>query len=359
MPRPERIDFPGAIHHVVSRGNERREIFWDDFDRRTFLKRLEKLCLKTGARCYAWALIPNHFHFLLEMGTMRLSQFMHGLLTAYTHDFNRRHHRVGHVFQGRFWNRICDRDSYFLSVIRYIHLNPYGAGLAKDLDALDRFRWCGHGAILGKRSDVWQDTLAVLKQFGMTIEGAQREYRRFIEDGLKKENVELKPSLLFRNEHGKWEPLNRKLSEGRKEQLPADSGLLMPTFQASDQLRWVRNRWERLGFGIEKVVEIAAAAVGISAIELLRGGKSTKPWMARSLCCYWLIEELEFKLVEVSKYLRIGSSTVRHNIAKGFQIAQELGLDFERDFLIPFETKGNGAIKESQNGTYGQGNGPG
>ncbi|MDJ0818014.1 MAG: transposase [Desulfobacterales bacterium] len=102
MPRKARIDAPGALHHIICRGIEKTEIFRDDADRDSFAERLGRVISETNTRCYAWALIPNHFHLLLKTGNVPISTVMRKLLTGYAVTFNRRHRRVGHLFQNRY-----------------------------------------------------------------------------------------------------------------------------------------------------------------------------------------------------------------------------------------------------------------
>jgi REP element-mobilizing transposase RayT len=154
MPRQARLDAPGLLQHVMARGIERRKIFWDDQDRQSFLERLALILDETQTQCYAWALIPNHFHLLLRTSLMPLSKVMRRLMTGYAVTFNKRHKRSGHLFQNRYKSIVCEEDSYLLELIRYIHLNPLRAGLAKDLKELDKYPWTGHSAIMGKKNKV-------------------------------------------------------------------------------------------------------------------------------------------------------------------------------------------------------------
>ena len=107
MPRQSRIDSPGASHHIICRGIERRRIFEDDEERHSFIERLGDILSDTKTSCYAWALIPNHFHILARTGGAPLSMVMRLLLTGYAVSFNRRHHRSGHLFQNRYESILC------------------------------------------------------------------------------------------------------------------------------------------------------------------------------------------------------------------------------------------------------------
>ena len=150
MPRQPRLNAPGALQHVMARGIERRKIFRDDKDRVSFLERLALILEETQTQCYAWALIPNHFHILLRNGPTPLSKVMRRLMTGYAVTFNGRHKRRGHLFQNRYKSVICEEDPYLLELIRYIHLNPLRAKLVHDLKGLDKYPWTGHSAILGR-----------------------------------------------------------------------------------------------------------------------------------------------------------------------------------------------------------------
>jgi len=137
----------------MARGIERRKLFRDDKDRNSFLDRLAVILEETQTQCYAWALIPNHFHLLLRTGPTPLSKVMRRLMTGYAVTFNKRHKRSGHLFQNRYKSVVCEEDAYLLELIRYIHLNPLRAGLVKDLKELDKYPWTGHSAILGRRKN--------------------------------------------------------------------------------------------------------------------------------------------------------------------------------------------------------------
>jgi putative transposase len=123
MPRRARIDAAGALQHIICRGIQRCRIYRDDSDRQDFLGRLGQILRETRTPCYAWALMPNHFH-LLRTGNVPISSVMKRLLTGYAVRFNRRHRRCGHLFQNRYKFILCQEDAYLLELVCYIHLNP-------------------------------------------------------------------------------------------------------------------------------------------------------------------------------------------------------------------------------------------
>jgi len=183
MPRTARLDIPGLVSHVIIRGIERRKIFRDDQDRGFFLHRLSSLLVKTETDCLAWALLPNHIHMLLRPKSNTLATIMRRLLTSYAVTFNKRHKRSGHLFQNRYKSLICDEESYLLTLIRYIHLNPLQAGLVDGIEDLTSYPWSGHAVIMGKRSLPGQVTGEVIERFGKTKKKGRAGYASFIAEG--------------------------------------------------------------------------------------------------------------------------------------------------------------------------------
>ncbi|SDM67773.1 REP element-mobilizing transposase RayT [Geoalkalibacter ferrihydriticus] len=180
MPRTARIDIPGLLQHVIVRGIEKRDIFFDNQDKAAFLKRLTLLIRESETDCFAWAFLDNHVHLLLRPRTSTLAYFMRRLLTGYAVVFNLRHKRAGYVFQNRFKSIVCDQDAYLLSLIRYIHLNPLRAGLVHTLEELETYPWCGHAALLKGEwfnPEVRDEIMAL---FSASRHTALKNYREYI-----------------------------------------------------------------------------------------------------------------------------------------------------------------------------------
>ena len=185
MPRQARLDSPGTLHHVIVRGIEKKDIVADKYDRANMVSRLGELAEETKTTIYAWALMPNHMHILLKSGLHGLSRFMRRLLTGYAVTYNIRHRRHGHIFQNRYKSIVCDEDTYFQELVRYIHLNPLRAKMVKSMSALDRYPWCGHSAVMGRKKRDWQDVDYVLSWFGRKKPNARKAYRQYVLDGIK------------------------------------------------------------------------------------------------------------------------------------------------------------------------------
>ena len=182
MARKPRVEYDGAFYHVIVRGNQQQRTFQDDQDRIAYLERLEHYRQRYGFRLFAFCLMSNHVHLLLETKTVPLSKIMQGIQFSYTQSYNRRHRKVGHLFQGRYQAILCDRDAYLLELVRYIHLNP--GRLKVPIDPW-RYRWSSLGAYLGTTGPVKVDTQEVLCQFGSQVGTARQGYRRFLQEGMK------------------------------------------------------------------------------------------------------------------------------------------------------------------------------
>ncbi len=142
MPRCLRIEFPGAIYHVMSRGDRREAIYHDEVDRQEFLKTLAEACLKTGWQIHAFCLMGNHFHLVVETPSASLSAGRHWFLSAYTLRLNHRHQLSGHVFSGRFKSMLVEPgEGYLKTACDYVHLNPVRAGLLGADERLLRYPW--------------------------------------------------------------------------------------------------------------------------------------------------------------------------------------------------------------------------
>jgi putative transposase len=150
-----RIDSPGALHHIIGRGIERRKLFLDDADRDNFVQRLHTILSGTETSCFAWSLLPNHYHLLLRTGNVPIATVMRRLLTGYAVSFNRTHRRYGHVFQNRYKSILCQEEPYLQELVRYIHLNPLRASVVSTLRQLDRYPYSGHSRLMANVKDSW------------------------------------------------------------------------------------------------------------------------------------------------------------------------------------------------------------
>ena len=221
MPRGPRLDAPGTLHHVIVRGIEKRKIVDDDTDREDFVTRMGAIALDTRTSIYAWALMTNHAHILLRSSSVGLPTFMRRLLSGYAILYNLRHKRYGHLFQNRYKSIICEEDTYFRELVRYIHLNPLRAGMVETLAKLERYRWCGHSVVMNRYPNDWQDRKYVLQWFGEKENHAKKAYKEFVDKGISLgKRPELTGGGLIRSMGG-WSIVKAMRSRGIDEQSDA------------------------------------------------------------------------------------------------------------------------------------------
>ncbi|PMO34085.1 REP-associated tyrosine transposase [Vibrio breoganii] len=182
MSRPLRLEFAGALYHVTARGNERNWIFSQDDDFTLYLTVLDEVCERYNWVIHAYCLMSNHYHLLLETPDGNLSKGMRQLNGVFTQKINRKHNRVGHLFQGRYKSIVVDQETYLLELCRYIVLNPVRA---KMVDTPDEWQWSSWPNMVGNNSSPdWLSTDSILLQFASDRDKAVDAYKRFVAEGV-------------------------------------------------------------------------------------------------------------------------------------------------------------------------------
>ncbi len=329
MPRKARIDAPGALHHIIIRGVDRCLIFLDNRDYDQYLERLDLILTETDTPCYAWALIPNHFHLLLKTGLTPIAGVMRRLLTGHAVYFNRRHRRHGHLFQNRYKSILCQEEAYLRELVRYIHLNPLRVGLVEDLKALDRYPYCGHSALIENIKRDWQQVDYVLGFFGKRKTEARKSYRTFVAKGVEKgQRPELTGGGLLRSVGG-WTALAalRRGSDWVKsdERILGDSDFVNTVLQHADEQMESSYRLKSEGFELDDIAKRVAQVMNLS-LEIV-WDKSRRPRVveARSLLCYWANRELGMSMTKIAKRLGLTQPAVSIAARRGEEIARQKG----------------------------------
>ena len=312
MPRLPRLDITGLLQHVIVRGIDRRDIFNDEHDRQLFVDRLFSLLPETGVRCYAWALLSNHFHLLLMPTTTPLSHFMRRLLTGYAITFNRRHQRSGHLFQNRYKSIVCEEEPYLLELVRYIHLNPLRAGMVASLEELDFYPWSGHTVLIGNRKIDAQETGAILELFGGNTITARQNYRQFVAEGIKVgRRDDLVGGGLRRSqgerENNEYESFDERVLGG---------GNFVDGLKLESALRDKMNRI----ISLTRLVEIVSISLLLDPDVVRRPSKSRAPAAARGIICQLAIFDLGYTGSEVGKVLHLGPTGVSLASRRGEKI---------------------------------------
>ena len=198
MTRPLRIEFAGALYHVTSRGNSQEDIYLDDEDRKIYLEVLQDVCERFNWIIHAYCLMSNHYHLLIETPDGNLSKGMRQLNGVYTQRFNRKHNRVGHVFQGRYKAILVQKESYLLELARYIVLNPVRAHMVRS--AKD-WPWSSYRSTAGLiKTEKWLMVDWILACFSRRKIEAVKLYRTFVAEG--------------RNQPEPWEELKNQIYLG-------------------------------------------------------------------------------------------------------------------------------------------------
>ena len=306
---------PGLLQHVIMRGIERRDIFRDDEDRKMFLGRFSELLQETGTDCLGWALLSNHAHLLLRPRGKKLSLLMRRLLTGYAINFNLRYHRNGHLFQNRYKSIVCEEEPYLLELIRYIHLNPLRAGLVKDMDELDRFKWSGHAVILGRRELAGQNVGEVLQYFGKRKAVAKREYKRFIRDGVSR----------GRRDELVGGGLRRSLKLEGPGGVESFDERVLGTGEFVNRLRQEKSLADRMParMSLNGVIERIGKGFGIEAGELRRRDRSQRFSDARAVISYFAVREMGHNGAEVARKLNISRSGVSAAADRGKDLVKK------------------------------------
>jgi putative transposase len=331
MPRSARLDIIGALQHVMVRGIEKTDIFIDDSDRAFFVQRFSNLLQETETHCLAWSLMSNHFHLLLKPTEEKLSTFMRRLLTGYAVRFNLRHNRKGHLFQNRYKSIVCEEDPYLMELVRYIHLNPFRAGIVSDLDALDRYPWTGHSILMGAGTLKGQNTVEVLSYFGKGSKAARESYRGFVMDGV---NLGKRDELVG---GGLRRSLKAGLKEGERsfDERILGSGDFVESLLGNQQ----RGTTQTAVVSLPELVRQVGEVFGVSSEDIRAPGRSKPVVNARSAVSYIAYRKMGYSGEEIAPFLGITRSGVCRRAATGeelFRLEKRLQKLLHAGSVLPF-----------------------
>jgi len=280
MARKARIHYPGAFYHVMCRGNQGQRIFKDDRDRIYYTSLLKESPKRFGYKLYAYVLMNNHVHLLVEIGRTPLSKVMQNILFRYTRYWNKRYRKVGHLFQGRYKAFLCDKDAYLLELVRYVHLNPVRARLVKYPEG---YPWSSHRAYLSGEGQGWINVEGLLPHWGRNKKVAIQRYGRFVKEGIKqghREDFYQVVDQRYLGDEGFVEKVEEKVTEDEPHQK-------------------VEIRWDEIKKEVLKEFGVAEAAI-------MHGGRGRKAVRIKRIIA-WLGRE-------------VGGFTIKH-------MAQQLGQD--------------------------------
>ena len=320
MPRKDRIDAPGAVHHIIFRGIEKRSIFKDDLDRERFVEKLAEVLRGTFTACYAWVLMRNHVHLLLRSGRMPIATVMRRLLTSYAMYFNRRYRRHGPLFQNRYKSILCEEDPYLKELVRYIHLNPLRAKVVDDLAALRAYRFCGHGALMGEFECRWTDDRYVMSAFGRTIEQARLRYAEYVAEGAGEERREdLTGGGLLRSVGG-WQELKRQRKPGERikgdERILGGSDFVLQVLEHADEEMSRRAKIRAQGWDFKALSNRIAEQFDVDVERLFTPTKDRTVSRARAMLCYLAVRRFMMRGADVARKLNLTPSMVSRAVRR-------------------------------------------
>jgi len=274
MARPLRIEFPGAVYHVTSRGNGREDIYLSDADREIFLKVLSHVVERFGWVCHAWCLMTNHYHLMIETPKGNLSKGMRQLNGVYTQRFNRSHGRVGHVFQGRYKAILIEKEAHLLELCRYIVRNPVAAGMVK---LPEDWPWSSYQSTAGlEHVPDFGYIDWILEQFS----GSNVRYQEYIDQALEKD-APLQPakgshvlgSKVFRQNTQK--KINANSETPRLQRHIARLSLKEMKTNTLDRGEWMANAYKLHGYTMREIADYAGVHYSLVS-------KAIKAWEERN-----------------------------------------------------------------------------
>ena len=288
MPRSPRYNFPGAIHHVMLRGNQGRQIFYSDADRVKFCLLIQEGVERFRHRIHAFCLMHNHVHLAWQEGEQSLSPAIQNLAFRYAQRVNRIRKEVGHVFQGRFKSVLVNKEGYLTRLVRYIHLNPVRAGI---VDSPEAYKWSGHNSYLGTDPIVWVEREYVLRRYSNDRSKAIQRYNDFIYSG-----INVKPEIDFKQ--------------------GVQSGIIGDELYIQQILENSNLETRKLDLSISDLIKEICSRYEVSKVEIISHDKKRNLANVRAVLALLARDLKGFSIVELAKILNRDPSGLSRLAAK-------------------------------------------
>lgn len=297
MPRKPRIEYSGAFYHVISRGNQRQRVFIDTLDHQKYLRVLASYKARYQFRLYAYVLMDNHLHLLIEAANVPLSKILQGIHQSNTMYFNRKYRTVGHLFQGRYEAILCDRERYLLALLKYIHHNPVRATIA---ESPSEYYWSSdHLYRMRSGNADLVDTEMVLRLFSEKRSRALQKYADFIEDGVTVKRQDI------------YSVVDQRL-------LGNDQFVDRIVEKHGSPVKKERNKQV---YTLGQIADSVAHA-GQVAIEDLRGGRRCRDVVRGRIAFTVLAKEYGYRGIEIAVYLRRDPTAVTQYVGKRDEVLE-------------------------------------
>jgi REP element-mobilizing transposase RayT len=293
-------------------------IFRAETDRQELVDGLRHAVVDGGAAVYAWSLLSNHFHLLIRTGPTPLSLLMRRLLTAHAIRFNRRYQRCGHLFQNRFKSTLVHDETYFLELVRYIHLNPLRAGVIPTIDELDMYPWTGHRSLMRDGAPSWQSVAAVLSCYGTDVAAARVAYRRFVADGIGRTDHQFDGGGFVRRGN-QWQVVE-ELRRAREAWVPAERVLAQPNtlgnLEAALPVLPPLRAPRALGIDPNVLVERVTQQLGVTAEAVAGASRHRSVTTVRTLLAHLLVRRCGLSLNQAARVLGMSKWSVSRAVQR-------------------------------------------
>jgi len=303
MARKKRIEFPGAFYHVFARGNNKQRIFKDEQDYLAYLDRIEKYHERYDFILYVYVLMPNHVHFLLETWQIPLSKIMQGLQQSYTLYFHKVYKTVGHLFQGRYKAILCQRETYLLELLKYIHLNPVRKGIVK---YPEDYLWNSHRNYVGLANQHFVNKEFILKMFSENESAAVKLYSQFIQKALAEEHRDKYYEVIDQRILGSSEFVEeiKKRTENRDENKKQDRDQVHEKFFLTKAI------------SLPEILKVVSEITSISSISISGCSRDRGVTYARGLFIYVAARYAGINHNVIGEFLSKDASSITYMIRK-------------------------------------------
>ncbi len=305
MARKPRIHYPGAVYHVILRGNGGQDIFYSQEDRYRLYLLLQEGIERFGHRIHAFCLMTNHLHIVVQVGDIALSKIFQNVSFRYTRYINKKQNRIGHLFQGRYKALLIDPDSYLLELVRYIHNNPLRTGMVL---SPEHYQWSSHRAYIGEESIPWLTTDWILSQFGKHKKRARQRFHEFCLTGIHEKHRQ---------------EFHKGTFQGR----------ILGNDQFSENVLAGAEEKFHPALRVEQLINIVCKQYKIDKRTIVAPGKQQPAAEARAVVSYLVQDAEKPSMTELGKYLRRDISALsraagrlRTRLSEDQELADKLGI---------------------------------
>ncbi len=323
MPRKARLIVPGAVHHIMARGIEGRDIFNDDEDRTFFLSLLSDTVTRCGYKCYAWVLMDNHYHFLFRVNEYPLGEVMRRLNSRYATWYRKRNTGWGYLFQDRYKSIVTQDQGYIEQLVRYVHLNPVRADICRNMEELDEYPWSGHATLMGNRECLFQNTADILRRFNTKEKTRVAGYRKYIASGIIKEE---EGDFLAYLRRSNTDNVDRK--EYRCWVI-GDQDFVKKAIESDKKNRVQLSAYIRKGLSVEKIAKKVSPLMGLSLEDVYKRGRQNNRSLLRKVVAALSHRRYGIPVSEIAHYYSIGNSSVSRMMDEGEKYIKKFNIKID------------------------------